>query len=227
MRTLSLNKKLFLVQSGGFLMRLQIALDTLTSSEGVALVELMEKDIDIIEIGTPLIIREGVSAVAKFKNAFPDKKVLADLKIMDAGEYESTEAYEAMADIVTVLGVSHDTTINGVVKAAKKFNREVLVDMIAVRDLQKRAVELDKLGVDYLCVHTAFDEQNSNHNPLDELKLLLELDLKCNIAVAGGLNLQTVEKLKNTRTDIVIVGGSLTHAEDPKDMARKIKEQIA
>lgn len=31
--------------------------------------------------------------------------------------------------------------------------------MIAVKDIEGRAKELDKLGVDYICVHTGYDLQ--------------------------------------------------------------------
>ena len=44
----------------------------------------------------------------------------ADLKIMDAGEHEANLAFNAGADIVTVLGVAHDETIRGVVRAARR-----------------------------------------------------------------------------------------------------------
>ena len=39
---------------------------------------------------------------------------------MDAGEHEANLAFAAGADIVTVLGVSHDETIRGVVAAARR-----------------------------------------------------------------------------------------------------------
>ena len=45
-------------------------------------------------------------------------RVLADLKIMDAGGYEVAKASEAGADIITVLGVSDDATIKGAVAEA-------------------------------------------------------------------------------------------------------------
>ena len=43
----------------------------------------------------------------------PTATLLADLKIVDAGELEAQIGFDAGADIVTVLGVAHDVTIQG------------------------------------------------------------------------------------------------------------------
>lgn len=74
----------------------------------------------------------GARAISSIKDSYPDKEVLADFKIMDAGSYEAGIAFEAGADIVTVLGVSSDATIAGAVSAARKFQREVMVDLIGI-----------------------------------------------------------------------------------------------
>ena len=78
-------------------MKLQIALDDISLEDALRLVESIRKDIDIIEVGTPMAIQYGMEAVRRMKQAFPEKEVLADLKIMDAGEYEASEAFEAGA----------------------------------------------------------------------------------------------------------------------------------
>jgi 3-hexulose-6-phosphate synthase len=70
-------------------MKLQLALDVCTIEDGIALVESVRDYIDIIEIGTPLIIEHGLRPVALFKDRFPGKLILADVKIMDAGEHEA------------------------------------------------------------------------------------------------------------------------------------------
>lgn len=58
--------------------------------------------------------------------------MLADLKIMDAGEHEASLAFAAGADIVTVLGLSADSTVSGAVAAARAAGggRLVMADMI-------------------------------------------------------------------------------------------------
>lgn len=92
--------------------------------EAIELVKEVEQYIDVVEIGTPVVINEGLRAVKEIKEAFPQLKVLADLKIMDAGGYEIMKASEAGADIITVLGATDDATIKGAVEEAKNKRRK-------------------------------------------------------------------------------------------------------
>ena len=76
-------------------MKLQLALDDITLEDAVKLVGEVQDDIDIVEIGTPMVIEYGMEAVRVMKEKYPHLEILADLKIMDAGYYEAKEALEA------------------------------------------------------------------------------------------------------------------------------------
>ena len=78
-------------------MKLQLALDDITLEDALSLVRTVRDYIDIIEIGTPFVIEYGMEAVRVMKKEFPEKEILADLKIMDAGDYEAEEALKAGA----------------------------------------------------------------------------------------------------------------------------------
>ena len=78
-------------------MKLQLALDLVTIPEAIELIKEVEEYIDIVEIGTPVINKEGLKAVAEVKAAYPNLEVLADLKIMDAAGYEVGNASAAGA----------------------------------------------------------------------------------------------------------------------------------
>lgn len=204
-------------------MKLQIALDTLTLEECITLMDEVRESVDVIEVGTPFVIEEGMVPVRELKKRYPEKEVLADVKIMDAGEYEADKCFEAGADIVTVLGVSHDATIEGVVKSAKKYGKKVMVDMIAVKDLAQRTAELDQMGVDYICVHTAFDIQSTGKNPLDELMVVNKVVKNAQSAVAGGVKLATIDAIVDEGAKIIVVGGAICNAEDRAAMAKEMK----
>ena len=60
-------------------MKLQLAYDLGTYEELYPFMEEIEEAIDIIEIGTPVILREGVSQIENVKKRFPDKLIFADL----------------------------------------------------------------------------------------------------------------------------------------------------
>ena len=76
--------------------------------------------IEIVEIGTPLVFREGMRAVRAVRAAYPELRLLADLKIMDAGEVEAEIAFDAGADRVTVMAVASDATIRGALASARQ-----------------------------------------------------------------------------------------------------------
>ena len=207
-------------------MKLQAALDTLSLEDCVALLSETRGSIDIAEVGTPFVIEEGMRPVREFKAKFPEIEVLADVKIMDAGEYEADKCFEAGADICTVLGVSNNATIEGVVRSAKKHGKKVMVDMIEVPNLAERAAEIDAMGVDYICVHTAFDVQKTDKDPLDDLKVVNTVLKNAKSAVAGGVKLNTIDAIVEEGCEIVVVGGFICNAEDRAAVSKELKAHL-
>lgn len=63
------------------------------------------------------------TVITAIKQAHPDKTVFADLKTMDAGELEANIAFNAGADLVTVLGSAGDSTIIGAVTVPRSTAR--------------------------------------------------------------------------------------------------------
>ena len=61
-------------------MRLQLALDDISLADALGLVEQVRDCLDIVEIGTPLIIEEGLAPVRALKARFPGLEVLADTR---------------------------------------------------------------------------------------------------------------------------------------------------
>ncbi|MFD2215596.1 3-hexulose-6-phosphate synthase [Metabacillus endolithicus] len=207
-------------------MELQLALDLVNIPEAIELIKEVEDHIDIVEIGTPVVINEGLRAVKEVKAAYPNLKVLADLKIMDAAGYEVMKASEAGADIVTILGAAEDMSIKGAVEEAKKQGKKILVDMIAVKDLACRAKEVDALGVDYICVHTGYDLQAVGKNSFEDLQTIKSVVKNAKTAIAGGIKLDTLSEVINVQPDLVIVGGGITGQEDKKAAAAKMQQMM-
>lgn len=207
-------------------MKLQLALDDLSLEKALELTEEVKDYIDIIEIGTPMIIEYGVQPISMMKKRFPELEVLADLKIMDAGYYEAEEALKVGADYITVLGVTDNLTIQGCVDAAKDYHGKVVVDMICVNDLKERIRKVEELGVDFVSVHIGVDQQAMGRTPLDDLKIMKEAVTQAKISVAGGISVNTIEQYKALSPDIVIVGSGITHSKNPKEAAEQIKQAI-
>ncbi|MED3951256.1 3-hexulose-6-phosphate synthase [Priestia aryabhattai] len=207
-------------------MELQLALDLVNISEAKEVVQEVQEYIDIVEIGTPVVINEGLKAVKEIKEAFPSLKILADLKIMDAGAYEVMKASEAGASIITILGATDNSTIKGAVEEAKKQGTQILVDMINVKNLEQRAKEVDALGVDYICVHTGYDLQAEGETPFEQLQTIKRVVKNAKTAVAGGIKLNSLPEVVQSQPDLVIVGGGITSEKDKRNVAEEMKKVV-
>lgn len=204
-------------------MKLQLALDEMPLSEALLFLEKVKESVDIVEVGTPFIIHEGLKAVTEIKRCFPQLEVLADLKIMDAGYYESEMAFKAGADYATVLGVTDILTVKGCVDIANKMGKKVVVDMICVPNMPERIRQLEEVNAHILSVHTGADQQAAGREPIEDLRVMVEHTRKAGISVAGGINSTSVAKYVALNPDIIIVGSGITHNSDPAKEAAAIK----
>ena len=207
-------------------MKLQVAMDVLTVEAALELAGQVAEFVDIIELGTPLIKAEGLTAVTAVKKAHPDKIVFADMKTMDAGELEADIAFKAGADLVTVLGTADDSTIAGAVKAAKAHNKGIVVDLIGVADKATRAKEARALGAKFVEMHAGLDEQAKPGFDLSGLLTAGE-EARVPFSVAGGVNLSTIEAVQKAGADVAVVGGSIYSAADPALAAKKLRAAIS
>ncbi|MEA2055585.1 MAG: 3-hexulose-6-phosphate synthase, partial [Candidatus Thermoplasmatota archaeon] len=166
---------------------LQLALDLLNEHRALKIAkDSVKGGVDWLEVGTPLIKSEGMDVVRKVKETFPDKTIVADMKVMDTGAFETEMASKAGADIVCILGVADDSTIIESVKSARNYGSKIMVDLIGVKDKVKRAKELEKMGIDYICMHIGIDEQMIGKNPVEILKEIVN-EANVTVAVAGGI----------------------------------------
>jgi 3-hexulose-6-phosphate synthase len=202
---------------------LQVALDAGDSASLLRIARQTADTIDWLEAGTPWIMREGMSSVRALKKALPEKTIVADLKIMDAGDYEAGIAFEAGANIVTVLSLASDATIRGAIQAARRAGGEVLVDMLQERDIARRIPQVLKMGAHYIGLHNAYDDLETGKDPLAEIRAFSRLAPGA-IVVAGGVGLENIAEIAGHHPRAIIVGRSVTAAKDPAQAAREMRE---
>ncbi|WP_078431494.1 3-hexulose-6-phosphate synthase [Metabacillus halosaccharovorans] len=201
-------------------MNLQLALDRLTKEDCIRIAKETEKSIDIIEIGTGVIKEYGMSIIREMRSLFPDKLILADMKTCDAGKHEARQAFEAGADITTVMAFSSDLTIKDTLQVAKEMGKQVMIDLLEIHS-RDRIAELKELDVKLVSLHVGKDKQTEG--TFDTTLFSLVEDFNFEVAVAGGINLENIREIAAHQPDIIIAGSSITGAEKPALAAAKMK----
>lgn len=203
-----------------------MALDLLELDRSIQIAkEAVSGGADWIEAGTPLIKSEGMDSVREMKKALPGTKIVADMKTVDTGAMEVEMAAKAGADIVAMLASSDNSTVEDALRAARKYGVQIMMDLLTVPDPVKRSRELDKLGVDYICVHVGIDQQMTGRDTVDFLKQIVK-EVKTPVAAAGGIDAVSGAEAIASGAAIVIVGGSIVRSADVTASARKIREAI-
>jgi 3-hexulose-6-phosphate synthase/6-phospho-3-hexuloisomerase len=205
---------------------LQLALDFVDLKRAIKVAKAaLAGGVDWLEAGTPLIKSEGLEAVRELRRLFPHVTIVADMKVMDAGRIEVEAAAKAGANIVDVLGAASPATIRECIQAGKNYGAKIVVDLIAIPDPVSRARQAEEWGADFVTVHCSIDEQMEGKDPFAALRQV-SAALTVPVGVAGGLNSETAFLAVEAGASIVIVGGAVTKAADPKKAASAIKKAI-
>lgn len=206
-------------------MRLQVALDVVDLPAALTLAHQVAEHVDILELGTPLVKSAGIGAVSAVKAAHPDKLVFADLKTADAGELEAGLAFEAGADLVTVMGTADDDTVRGAVAAGAKYGKSVVADMITVvQGRVARIREVAKLGVSFVEIHAGLDEQARPGYSIDQL-LADGREAGVPFSIAGGVGPDTIGSVREAGATVAVAGGAIYNAADPGVAARELRKR--
>ena len=167
-----------------------------------------------------------------FRGEFPDTPIVVDLKTMDGAGLEAEMMFKAGGDMVVVMGQAHDASIIEQVKMAQRYGKQVMCDVMLCPDKPGRARQAQDMGVDYIIVHTGFDERNMipGLSPLDDLEAVLSaVDIP--VQAVGGLSVpQAIETLA-LGAEIVVFGAPLVisgrefKAADP-NFDRQLREIV-
>ena len=211
--------------------RLQVALDFEILDDALAIAKEVAPFVDIFEVGTPLIISEGIRAIQALTEAHPDKLVCADLKTADTGYLEVKLVAQAGASIITILADAYEVTITEALRAAYDFNVEIMADLIVSRSPAITLaglidVKYKETQIHYALVHSGLDSQASRRAPLFELESVARIRKHPRLAIAGGIRVTDIPNILDFPVDIIIVGGGITRAKNPYNAAEDIRKAI-
>ena len=219
-------------------MKLQLTLDSPSVEDCLDLVLATRDSVDIVEVGYPLLVEEGLSLVRHVKHAFPDKTVLADAKIFHSGGYVSEKCFEYGADVVSVMGLASDETFRAVLGVAQQHAGHVVGDLAGIEGYAARALELETLGVRSVVVPSGLGADGAelsevsdlgeagNAAPLEALHELSEQLSHVMVAVVGHIGMDTIDRVVEAEPDIVLVGRAIVSASDPRGAAAALKAKM-
>ena len=207
---------------------LQIALDNLSLNDAFNALAPVADAIDIIEVGTILLCAEGTKAVSEIKKRYPNKIVLADAKIADAGEIISNMLFNANADIITAICCADISTITKMHQAALKRNKEIQIELTGYWSWEQ-AQAWRNAGVPQVVYHRSRDAELAgkgwSEEDITKIKRLAEMGFK--VTITGGINLNNLPLFQGIPIYIVIAGRAIRENSNPLQAANDLTTAIA
>jgi 3-hexulose-6-phosphate synthase len=194
----------------------QVSLDLTTIADALGMARGARRaGIDWLEAGTPLILGEGLHAVRALRKEFPGVPIVADLKTMDGAGLEAEMMLGAGATHVVVMSRAHWASVKEMVTVAHRMGGEVMADVLAAEDKARDARAMQDLGVDWIIVHTGFDERRyvKGVSPLDDLDAVIAaVDLP--VQAVGGLSIEQALETVRRGARSVVIGAPLAVQAD-------------
>ena len=181
-------------------------------------------------LGPLLILGEGYRAVRVVRALYPDKPVLADVRIAEAGSKIARLAFEAGADLVSCVAGASLTTIRQVCKVAEEFGGEVQVELADEWYDPERARRWREIGVQHVIVKRSRDREAAGDlswKPEDLARIDELASIGFTVTVTGGVSAQDLPAFAGKPVGIVIAGRAIVEAEDPAAAAAELQETIA
>jgi 3-hexulose-6-phosphate synthase len=176
-------------------MKWQLSLDVLSVSDALALCEATADYVDVIEIGTPLIVSEGATAVRQVREHYPNKEILADTKLMDGVSYLAPLLYDAGADVITVMAATDDYCLATHARLAHERNKLAEADLMGISHIEERVGQLLDLGIDLFEVHPCSESLRPHELRLHDIKRTLSAAPAEIVTVAHSFTFDSVTRV--------------------------------
>lgn len=207
---------------------LQIALDTYDLPSALGPLQKAHQHIDVIEVGTILCLAEGMHAVRIIRSLYPDKTILADVRIAEAGSIISKMAFEAGADWVSVVSGAAPDTAEVVLKEARARGKDVQIELSDgwTWDMARKWANL---GIQQVIIHRSRDAEAKGNlswsqEDFDTIDRLHQMGFK--VTVTGGVGPADIPMFAGVPVYIFIAGRAIVKAADPAAAAQEFQRAI-
>lgn len=205
---------------------LQLALDEPDLSAAMRIARAAAPAVDVFEAGTVLLASHGLGAVETLRTAFPGHRIVADMRVVRAGEVLARMAFEAGADWLTVMAAAPLQTIQAAVDQARAHDGHIQAEMDEVHP-DDQPIELAGMGVTHAIIHRTHEAGQAPADSGAEPDMVGRLhDAGLLVSVAGGVVPERVGELAGLPVHVVIAGRAIRGASDPADAARRMRARL-
>ena len=206
---------------------IQLALDTSSLGEALAVAEKAADLVDSLEAGTVLCLTAGLQVIRDIKHLDPEKPIVADIRIGRAGRLFSSLALSHGADVVTMLAEAPNSVILEAIESAHAAGGRIELELPfgASEELIRSSVAT---GADGIIVHQRSGSDFRVDSWLQTtLSMLTDMKGRFAISLAGGLNAESIAQLNPAwAIDTLVVGSEVTKSIDPRAMLREIRSAL-
>ncbi len=206
---------------------LQLALDHSSLEAAQRDVTQLKDSVDIVEAGTILCLNEGLGAVKALREQCPDKIIVADWKVADAGETLAQQAFGAGANWMTIICAAPLATVEKGHAMAQRCGGEIQIELFGNWTLDD-ARDWHRIGVRQAIYHRGRDAQASGQQwgeaDLARMKALSDIGLE--LSITGGITPADLPLFKDIRVKAFIAGRALAGAANPAQVAGDFHAQI-
>jgi len=208
---------------------LQIALDTYDLPSALGPLQKAHPHIDVIEVGTILCLSEGMHAVRAIRSLFPEKIILADVRIAEAGSIISKMAYDAGADWVSVVSGAAPSSFDVVLAESQSRKKDMQIELSDgwTWDMAQRWADM---GVQQVIFKRSRDAEAKGNltwgqQDFDDIHRLAGMGFK--VTVTGGVKPADIPRFAGVPVYIFIAGRAILKADDPAAAAKEFQDAFA
>lgn len=204
-------------------MLLQLALD---KAQHFAVLSQVRDLVDIVEVGTPVLKRFGLSAIATALELSGGTPILADTKTADGGALEAEMVFSAGANFMTVLSNAAPATHEAVNIVAERYHAHVIADTIIDNGPPTLPNQFPNRYA-YVSLHLATDVRVRHGGSTEHVVAVAGLQmLGYRVSLAGGLGPENMKAVVKAAPSIVVVGSAITEASNPRGVAKWIVQSL-
>jgi len=206
-------------------MKLQISYDFTNLAQALEIAKKTANFADIIEIGNPLLITSGVSAIEAFRDEFPNKPIVADAKMVDRVSDVIPVLAKAGASYVTMPYGTSNKVILKAASIAHENDVKLVLDLIDSETMGQAARDAKSLNVDHVLFHYPH-ETSEVYTHLDQWEIVRG-NTELPIFIGGRVKKEHLKEIKKLKPQGIVVGHAITRADKPEEAAKYFKDAVS